>query len=125
MFASPLRVWASFMDPYERVVVNPDQEYHSRVTTAHADATDDDPDKVNLTTAHNYKGDPLFTEDEKNQGQPQNCADAVRQMNKGVGFGEGSKSSHANILRVMRGERPATGTALRAARPEHTLPMPT
>ena len=121
MFASPLRVWASFMDPYERVVVNPDQEYHSRVTTAHADATDDDPDKVNLTTAHNYKGDPLFTEDEKNQGQPQNCADAVGQMNKGVGFGEGSKSSHANILRVMRGERPATGTALRAAGPEPYL----
>jgi hypothetical protein len=121
MFASPLRVWASFMDPYERVVVNPDQEFHTRVTTAYADPTDDDPDKVNLTTAHNYKGDPLFNQDEQNQKQPQNCADAVGQMNKGVGFGGGSKSSHANILRVMRGERPATGTALRAARPEPYL----
>jgi hypothetical protein len=121
MFASPLRVWASFMDPYERIVVNPDQEFHARVTTAHADASNDDPDKVNLATARNYNSDPLFTQDEQNQGQPQNCADAVGQMNKGVAFGEGSKSNYANILRVMRGERPASATALRVAGPEPYL----
>jgi hypothetical protein len=110
-------VWASFMDPYERIIVNPDQEFHARVTTAHADAGDDDPDKVNLVTARNYDGAPLFTQDEQNQGQPQNCADAVGQMNKGVQFGDGSKSSYANILRVMRGERLGAPTPLRAGSP--------
>ena len=32
MFATPLRVWASFMNSYERIVVNPDQEFQTRVT---------------------------------------------------------------------------------------------
>jgi hypothetical protein len=104
LFASALRVWASFMDPYERIVVNPDQEFHARVTTAHGNTNDDDPDKVNLQTAHNYNGQPLFTSDEKSQGQPQNCADAVGQMNKGVGLsGGGSKATFVKGMRAITG----------------------
>jgi hypothetical protein len=123
MFASPLRVWASFMNSYERIVVNPDQEFHTRVTTAHATATDDNPDKVNLVTAHNYNATPLFTADEKKQQQPQNCANAIGQMNKGLRLGGGaSKSTYANVLRLARGERPAVaGMALQAAAPETYL----
>ena len=40
MAAAPLRVWASFMDPYERLLVSPDREYHNRVATAHAASAD-------------------------------------------------------------------------------------
>ncbi|MGE0274453.1 MAG: hypothetical protein AB7G68_07895 [Nitrospiraceae bacterium] len=104
LFASPLRVWAGFMDPYERIVVNPDQEFHARVTTAHANAGDDDPDKVNLQTAHNYNGASLFTDQEKSQGQPQNCADAVAQMNKGVGLSGGaSRATFAKVMQAVTG----------------------
>jgi hypothetical protein len=42
-------------------------------------------------------------------------------MNKGVEFGGGSKSNYANLLRVMRGERPEAATALRAVGPEPYL----
>ncbi|MGE0274447.1 MAG: tectonin domain-containing protein [Nitrospiraceae bacterium] len=110
LFASPLRVWASFMDPYERIVVNPDQEFHARVTTAHANAGDDDPDKVNLQTAHNYNGASLFTDQEKSQGQPQNCADAVAQMNKGVGLSGGaSRATFAKVMQAVTGNGSTAG----------------
>ena len=56
MYAAPLRIWAGFIDTYERVVVYPDHEFHGRVTTAHANASDDDPDKVNLVTTRSYAG---------------------------------------------------------------------
>ncbi len=58
--AVPLRVWAPFMDPYERMVVFPDREFHNRLATAHATTTGDpaydDPDRINLQTATNYAG---------------------------------------------------------------------
>ena len=41
MSAPPLRAWASFMDPYERMMVFRDREFHNRVATAHA--TDAEP----------------------------------------------------------------------------------
>ena len=133
LFASALRVWASFMDPYERIVVNPDQEFHARVTTAHGNTNDDDPDKVNLQTAHNYNGQPLFTSDEKSQGQPQNCADAVGQMNKGVGLsGGGSKATFVKGMRAITGgysmaevgaDAPARQIP-RVRRPDRREPLP-
>ncbi|MDN5937683.1 MAG: hypothetical protein L0H83_03390 [Salinisphaera sp.] len=116
MFATPLRVWAGFMDPYERIVVNPDQEFHARVTTAHAVANDDDPDKANLQTAHNYNGQPLFTDGEKSQNQPKNCADAVGQMNKGVGLSGGA--SKATFVKVMRAITGGYSTAEAGAAPQ-------
>jgi len=69
-----LRIWAGFMDTYERVVVYPDHEFHARATTAHANASDDDPDKVNLVTTRSYAGlkgakpTSLFTADEQKAG---------------------------------------------------------
>jgi len=105
MYVPALRVWASFMDPFERVVVNPDHEFHQRTATAHNDPNDDDPDKVNLTTTRSYAGTtnsqtptPLFTSDEVKQGQPKNCATAIGQMRSGVGFGDGSSTNAANAL---------------------------
>ena len=107
LYAAPLRVWAGFMNPYERMVINPDLEFHQRISTAHAEAGDDDPDKVNLITATAYAGTaysatptPLFTADEQSAGQPSNCAQAIAQMNSGVGFG--SSNTTANIAQVAR-----------------------
>ena len=46
---SALRVWASFMNPYERIVVFPDHEWHGRATNSYndpnADASKPDPSK--------------------------------------------------------------------------------
>ncbi|MEX5219499.1 MAG: hypothetical protein NW701_16850, partial [Nitrospira sp.] len=121
MFASPLRVWATFMDPYERIVVYPDQEFHARVTTAHASSGDDDPDKVNLQTAHNYNGASLFTDQEKSQGQPQNCADAVGLMNKGVGLSGGaSQAKFATVMQAIIGHG-ATGQVDDPSQPDKYL----
>jgi hypothetical protein len=85
MFATPLRVWAGFMDPYERVVIYPDREFHARVTTAQAtNSTDDNPDAINLHAAQNYAGTSLFTDQEKSQNQPQNVAGAIQTMTNAV-----------------------------------------
>jgi hypothetical protein len=104
MYVPALRVWASFMDPYERVVVNPDHEFHQRIATAHSDASDGDPDKVNLATCKSYAGrggtkpTTLFTPDEQSAGQPANCANAIGQMKSGVGFGRGGSANSAATL---------------------------
>src|SRR5262249_55947317 len=89
--ASALRVWASFMDPFERIVVYPDHEWHGRATTSYSDANADpskpDPSKPNLNTVYNYQGTQLFSDDEKSQGVPTNIANAVGQMNTGLNPG--------------------------------------
>jgi hypothetical protein len=58
---TPLRFWAPFMDPLERIITFPDQLFHRRMATSTiADNTDDDPDKINLATARTYQGSKLF-----------------------------------------------------------------
>jgi hypothetical protein len=89
VFASPLRVWAAFMDLYERVAVFPDREFHGRLAAAQAitDANNpgyDNPAVVNLQTAQNYSGATLFTSAEQNSGQPKAVADAIQAMVKSV-----------------------------------------
>jgi len=100
MSAPPLRAWASFMDPYERMLIYRDREFHNRVSAAHATNTGqsgaDDPTSPNLQSAQKY-GDlknqgkapssqtSLFTDDEKQQGQPQNVANAIQKMTASVG----------------------------------------
>ncbi|MCB0056615.1 MAG: hypothetical protein KDE45_06320, partial [Caldilineaceae bacterium] len=52
---SALKLWAGFMDPYERIVVYPDREFHSRLATTHyASTTNPDPTQINLATAAPY-----------------------------------------------------------------------
>lgn len=105
-FASPLRLWASFMDPYERIVVYPDQEFHARVTTAHANVNDTDPDKINLMTATAYSGKPLFTDDEKQANQPQQIATSIQQVSQGIGVKGSNNPAAAAFDRVMRRASP-------------------
>jgi hypothetical protein len=103
-FAPTLRVWAGFMDPHERIVINADAEFHQRVMTAHANANDDDPDRVNLQTASNYSGQPLFTDDEKRQdpSAPMNVANSIQRMNTGLGLSSGnSKGMHRRFMCAM------------------------
>jgi hypothetical protein len=111
MNASALRVWAGFMNPYERIVVYPDHEWHGRASQSNADAGADpnkpDPSKPNLTVTHNYKGTQLFTQDEKSQGTPTNVANAIGQMNKGLALGGSSPASVAGGLKTVHGSNPA------------------
>jgi hypothetical protein len=131
MYAPALRVWAGFMDPFERIVVNPDHAFHQRVATAHAQEADDDPDKVNLVTARSYAKKaraPLFTAEDKTNKQPENCAKAIGQMRDGVGFGGGA-SANATATLFDRLMLHAGGTrqarrAIRAAGPASAGPMP-
>jgi hypothetical protein len=90
-----LRVWAPFMDNSERVVIHPDHEFHQRVMTAHANAGDDDPGKVNLVTAYDYNGNPFFTDQEKTSNAPQQTATAVQQMGTATGLNGGTAGSAA------------------------------
>ena len=95
-----LRVWAPFMDNSERMVIHPDHEFHQRVMTAHANATDDDPGKVNLVTAHDYNGNPYFTSQEKSHNAPQQTATAVQQMGTSVGLGTSTPASRGARCRA-------------------------
>lgn len=103
-FAPTLRVWAAFMDPFERIVVNADAEFHQRVMTAHSNAGDDDPSKVNLVTAKNYRGASLFTDAEKNQSpsMPQNVANAIQTADKGLGINSGNGNSKLMYRKLMQ-----------------------
>ena len=103
-FAPTLRAWAGFMNPYERIVINADAEFHQRVMTAHANATDADPDKVNLQTATRYDGASLFTADEKSQNPsaPQNVANSIQTANTGLGLNNASnKAAYRTLMRAM------------------------
>ncbi|MEZ4715357.1 MAG: hypothetical protein R2851_04610 [Caldilineaceae bacterium] len=69
---SALKLWAGFMDPYERIVVYPDREFHSRLATTHyASTTNPDPTQINLATAAPYDPTnltspaPLFSSSEQ------------------------------------------------------------
>ena len=111
-----LRVWASFMNPYERILVYPDHEWHGRSTNSYSDATADptkppDPTKPNLNTVYSYKPDttvagsttpkPLFTSDEKSQGTPTHVANAISQMKSGLTPGGNNPATLAGALKTV------------------------
>ena len=100
---SALRVWASFMNPYERIVVYPDHEWHGRASQSYATPGEASPDpgKPNLSTAYNYKGAQLFSDDEKTQNAPQNVASAVGQMNQGLKPAGNNPAALAGKLKTL------------------------
>ena len=103
--ATPLRVWASFMDPAERIVVYPDAEFHLRLAAAVAQPGDDDPTRVNLSTAKSYAGTALFS----NQAQAQQMAQVVGQLAGAAGLGGGGGTvGVAGTGVVGAAARPAT-----------------
>jgi hypothetical protein len=105
--ASALRVWASFMNPFERIVVYPDHEWHGRATQVNADDTVADPGKPNLNKVYNYDGTPLFTDSDKQQNMPANVANAVGQMNAGLNPGGNSPASVAGVLKTVHASNAA------------------
>ena len=115
MSAPPLRAWASFMDPYERMLIYRDREFHNRVAAAHAtnagQSGADDPTRPNLQTAQKYgplqknvgnTGATLFTADEQQQGQPQQVASTIQKMAASVGTAapSGSKTLKASFAQL-------------------------
>jgi hypothetical protein len=122
LYAASLRLWANFMNPYERIVVHPDYEFHTRISQAQANPSDDNPDTPNLVTTKSYAATtktptpaPLFSPGEISAGQPQNCANAISQMRSGVGFGGSANSARAQFPRNMLfvGGRKSAQRALR------------
>ncbi|MBV9599658.1 MAG: PQQ-binding-like beta-propeller repeat protein [Chloroflexi bacterium] len=100
LFAPTLRLWASFMDTHERILVQPDREFHNRLATAHATAGDDDPTRVNLHDASAYGNKPLFTSAQKQQNAPQQVALAIQDMTRSVGVGTGGTTAIAWVRRT-------------------------
>src|SRR5205823_4216482 len=86
MSTAPFRLWAAFMDSYERTVIYPDREFHNRLASTTGNVNETDPQKVNLATGTSYDGKPLCA----NQTQAQQMAQAVQQMTRAVGLGAGS-----------------------------------
>ncbi len=101
--AAPLRLWAAFMDPHERVPVYPDSEFHARLADTHADAQSDAPHRINLATAKPYDDKPLFDDD----GQAQQTAQGVQTLTRSVGFGAAVAGRGAAR---RRGNRPPRGS---------------
>jgi len=86
LFAPPLRLWTTFMDPNERIVIYPDQEFHARLPNMTADPNNDDPGTINLATGTNYGGTKVFTD----QTQAQAVANAVKTASSRLGLGGGT-----------------------------------
>jgi outer membrane protein assembly factor BamB len=92
MFATPLRVWATFMDPFERIVAYPDAEFHQRLAATVHDPTSDDPTTINLATARDYTNAPhnasggtsLFSASE--QPRAAQVATAIKTMSTAAGL---------------------------------------
>jgi outer membrane protein assembly factor BamB len=90
-----LKLWAGFMNPYERIVIYPDRAFHNRLTTTHYDnsSTNPDPTRINLATATTYdvtnltSPPTLFAASE--QPQANAAAGAVQQMANAVGYPQG------------------------------------
>ncbi|UBF29769.1 hemopexin repeat-containing protein (plasmid) [Kovacikia minuta CCNUW1] len=74
LFATPLRLWAGFMDVHERIVVYPDREFHSSLANVTADPTNTDPNTINLATAQGYNNQPLL----KDQSNAQQIASTIQ-----------------------------------------------
>ncbi|UBF30749.1 hypothetical protein K9N68_39830 (plasmid) [Kovacikia minuta CCNUW1] len=110
---SILRVWAPFMNSFERILIFPDHEFHGRVSNSYAssstsDASYTDPDHPDLSSVVNYSGTSLFTDDEKTAGQPQQIAKATQQMRQGVDPGGSTQVQLGRVLSALQSADPNT-----------------
>ena len=109
-----LKLWAGFMDPYERIVVYPDREFHSRLTTAHYESTaNPDPTRINLATAAPYdtgnltNPPPLFSSGEQSQATV--AAAVTSKLTTAVGYQSGGTPA---LSRSMAATTAAAGAYL-------------
>ena len=101
-----LQIWAGFMNPYERIVVYPDREFHNRLATTHYDNTSPSPDptKINLATASTYTvtdlsaPPPLLYGTPAQQGAAQAVAPVVQQFAQRVSYPTGAVAAAARAL---------------------------
>jgi hypothetical protein len=92
---TPLKLWAGFMNPDERIVVYPDRAFHTRLATTYSapDTMNPDPTRINLATATTYDTSNLtsppmlFAANE--QAQAGAAANAVQQLTTAVGYQAG------------------------------------
>ncbi len=102
-----LKLWAGFMDPYERIVVYPDREFHNRLATTHyASSTNPDPTRINLATATTYdvtqltSPPTLFTQnDQLEQQKAAAAAQVIQQMTASVAYHKGVTPGPTRRLR--------------------------
>jgi len=110
---TPLKLWAGFMNPHERIVVYPDRAFHGRLATTHAtpNSANPDPTRINLATASTYdvskltNPPPLFAANE--QAQAGAAATAVQQLTTAVGYKSGGAPAS-----IGRTGTPAPGSYL-------------
>lgn len=102
-----LRVWAPFMDPYERIAIVPDAAFHTRL--AMTSTTTTDPQQINAQTATAFDGTPLSD----NADQAGQIATTVTQLTSSVGMGTGTTT----LLRG--GVQTHTSTSRYIAYPQH------
>jgi outer membrane protein assembly factor BamB len=112
--ATPLKLWAGFMNPYERIVVYPDRAFHARLATTEAAPNQPNPDplQINLATATTYdvanlpSPPKLFAANE--QPQASAAATAVQQLTSAVVYQSGATPGAAR----RRAAAPAPGRYL-------------
>lgn len=112
------------MNPYERIVVYPDREFHARLATTHYDSTSPSPDptQINLARATTYTvtnlsvPPPLLYTTPAQQGAAEAVAPVVQQFAQSVSYPSGSAAAsqppsfgvHAH---VRHSRPPAEGTS--------------
>jgi hypothetical protein len=109
--APEFRLWAGFMDPYERIVAFVDQEWHDHMTSATNNYNDDgknpDPQKPNLSTVHNYRGEPLYDSDDRADDAPQKVANSIAQMKAGTNTGQAGPAMLSRALKTLHASNAA------------------
>lgn len=105
LFTSPLRIWAAFMDPFERILVYPDREFHARLPGMIADPNNDDPTVINLAVGTNYAGTLIFSNQQQAQALATTVATTCRAAGIGASGGPGVRA------------RPAVGADISASVP--------
>ena len=114
LFATPLRIWAAFMDPFERIVIYPDREFHNRLPGMIADPNNDDPTVINLATGTNYAGTQVFTDQQQAQTIATTVATTCQAAGIGAGGGAPARAAPGRTAAALHGLCRSAGHAVHA-----------
>ena len=99
-------LWAPFMDPNERIVIQPDAAFHQRLSGVIASGSTDPaqtaPQQIDLSNTASYDGAPLFSTSSDDQATASQAAQAISQAMTSAGFGPGTsnvgRAAEANAM---------------------------
>lgn len=97
LFSPTFTIWAPFMYPSERIVIQPDAAFHQRlsgvIASGNTDPTQTAPQQVDLSNAASYDGTPLFSTSSDDQSTAAQAAPVISQAMTSAGFGPGTASA--------------------------------